>query len=227
VRDFLAARAIPMLERVDEEGYARLDVDVRVQLSDGRLLYHGPIQFADTARRMFDVDAAPRRIAAVFQRDPLLAPLVKARPGLRVVGAWDPFECTVRAIVGQQVSVAAARTLMTRLVSRCGGVSPAALSAASLEGLGLTRSRAATLSNLARVAAEGPLDYRRLAELPGIGAWTASYVALRALGDRDAFPAADLILRKMANMTARQLEARAEAWRPFRGYAVFQLWRAS
>ena len=168
---------------------------------------------------MFDLAADPARIAAAFSRTTLLAPLVKARPGLRIPGAWDPFECAVRAVLGQQVSVAAARTLAARLVARAGeriadGVdglthlfpSPAALAAADLDGLGLTGARIAALRALARAVADGELDFSASVEevmaalmsLPGFGAWTAQYVALRALGEPDAFPAADLVLRRMA-----------------------------
>ena len=116
--------------------------------------------------------------------------------------------------------------------------SPAALAAADLDGLGLTGARVAALQALARAVAERRARFRRagggshaaLAALPGFGAWTAQYVALRALGEPDAFPAADLVLRRMAAgggppLTARALEARAEAWRPWRGYAVLHLWR--
>jgi AraC family transcriptional regulator of adaptative response / DNA-3-methyladenine glycosylase II len=178
---------------------------------------------------------------------------VKRRPGLRIPGAFDPFECAVRAILGQQVSVGAARTFAARLVSRvgrpiAGGLDdlthvfpgPAALADGDLDGLGLTRARVGALRALARATAAGTLDFAApaaeaaatLAALPGCGAWTAQYVALRALGEPDAFPAADLVLRRMAAgggppVTPRALEARAEAWRPWRGYAALHLWRAA
>src|SRR6185436_13245042 len=124
-----------------------------------------------TARRAFDLGADPARIARAFEADPLLRPLVRRRPGLRIPGAWDPFECAVRAVLGQQVSVAAGRTLAARLVARVGqpiatgadGLthlfpSPAALAGADLDGLGLTRARAAALQALARAVAGGRLD---------------------------------------------------------------------
>jgi AraC family transcriptional regulator of adaptative response / DNA-3-methyladenine glycosylase II len=210
-------------------------------------------QLSAAARRTFDLGADPARIALALRGDPLLAPLVDRRPGLRIPGAWDPFECAVRAVLGQQVSVAAGRTLAARVVARAGrpiaggadGLthlfpSPAALAAANLDGLGLTGARARALRALARAVAEGALDLGApvedvtagLAALPGLGRWTAQYVALRALGEPDAFPAADLVLRRMAGtdgtpLSARALEARAEAWRPWRGYAVLHLWRAA
>jgi AraC family transcriptional regulator of adaptative response / DNA-3-methyladenine glycosylase II len=204
------------------------------------------------ARRVFDLSADPALVAGALRRDPLLAPLVKRRPGLRIPGAWDPFECAVRAVIGQQVSVAAARTLAARLVERAGtrlpaawqGLthlfpSPARLAGADLSGLGLTAGRARALHGLARAVVEGRLDLRgdgtalveALRSLDGIGDWTAQYVALRAAAEPDAFPAGDLVLRRAAGgrgpLTATALEKRAERWRPWRGYAVFHLWAAS
>jgi AraC family transcriptional regulator of adaptative response / DNA-3-methyladenine glycosylase II len=268
VRDFLATRALPGVERVDARGYARTlaaeggHAIVRVRPLDGEdaleLRAQGAapaalFQIAAAARRAFDLAADPARIALAFRRDPLLAPLMKRRPGLRIPGAWEPFECAVRAVLGQQVSVAAGRTLAARLVARLGrpiaggadGLthlfpSPAAIAAADLAGLGLTKARAAALRGLARAVAERSLDFAAPVEevvaaleaLPGIGAWTAQYVALRALGEPDAFPAADLVLRRAAAaggaaLTPRALAARAERWRPWRGYAVLHLWRAA
>jgi AraC family transcriptional regulator of adaptative response / DNA-3-methyladenine glycosylase II len=212
------------------------------------------LPLSSAARRVFDLAADPARIALALRPDPLLAPLVKQRPGRRIPGAWDAFECAVRAVLGQQVSVAAARTLAGRLVARAGrriegggdGLThvfptPAALAGADLEGVGLTRARAGALRALAAAVAEGAVDFgapveevtAALAAVPGLGDWTAQYVALRGLGEPDAFPAADLVLRRVAAaagadpLTARALESRAEAWRPWRGYAVLHLWRAA
>ena len=268
VRDFLAARAVTGVERVDERGYARTVVggdcqgvicvrpvagedalELQVQgMAPGALF-----QLTSSVRRAFDLASDPARIAPAFSSDTLLAPLVKRRPGLRSPGAWDPFECAVRAVVGQQVSVAAGRTLAARLVARAGrrltageeGLthlfpSPADLAYADLAGLGLTRTRIGALRALARAVAEGTLSFSApveeiiaaLAELPGIGAWTAQYVALRALNEPDAFPAGDLVLRRMAStngrpLTPRALATLAEAWRPWRGYAAIHLWRSA
>ena len=167
--------------------------------------------------------------------------------------AWDPFECAVRAVLGQQVSVAAGRTLAARLVERAGSPlpvprsslthlfpSPAALAGCDLGGLGLTSARLAAIRALACAVAEGRLDLRgeaesvteRLRALPGFGDWTAQYVALRALGEPDAFPSSDLVLRRAAagcgaSLGSRELLARAEAWRPWRANAVFHLWNAA
>jgi AraC family transcriptional regulator, regulatory protein of adaptative response / DNA-3-methyladenine glycosylase II len=264
---FLATRALAGVERVDDRGYARTVacgaghaiIQVR-QLANENMLElrvrgAAPValfSLSSTARRMFDLAADPGRIVPALEHDPSLAPLVRSHPGLRIPGAWDPFECAVRAVLGQQVSVAAGCTFAARLVERVGQpVSsgepelthlfppPAALAHADLEGLGLTSARIGTLRVLAGAVRDG-LDLSGPAEdvigaltaLPGIGTWTAQYVALRALGEPDAFLAADLVLRRVASSTdaplsARALEARADAWRPWRGYAALHLWRAA
>jgi AraC family transcriptional regulator of adaptative response / DNA-3-methyladenine glycosylase II len=156
-------------------------------------------------------------------------------------------------VLGQQVSVAAARTLACRLVQRIGAPvapamdglthlfpSPAALAAAALDGLGITGARIAAMQTLARAVMDGRVDFGAgweavtgaLAALPGFGIWTAQYIVLRALGEPDAFPTGDLVLRRMASdsdapLTVKTLDARAERWRPWRGYAVMHLWNAA
>jgi AraC family transcriptional regulator of adaptative response / DNA-3-methyladenine glycosylase II len=265
VHDFLAMRALPGVERVDADGYARTvalssghaivcvrplesedALELRVRGAPPASLF----QLSSAARRTFDLAADPAAITLAFKSDPLLSPLVSNRPGLRIPGAWDPFECAVRAVLGQQVSVAAGRTLAARLVARAGqeiatgteGLthlfpSPGALFAANLDGLGITGARIRALKEMARAVTEGRLDFTlpasevaaALALLPGFGDWTAQYVSLRALGEPDAFLSGDLVLRRVAGvdgspLTARLLEARAEAWRPWRGYAVMHLW---
>lgn len=268
VRDFLALRAVPGVERIDARGYARTVASdsghalVCVRAVDGEnaleLRVRGAAPAAlfalsSAARRSFDLAADPARIVLAFEPDPLFAPLVKRRPGMRIPGTWDPFEGAVRAVLGQQMSVAAARALAARLVVRVGqpiaggsdGLthlfpSPPALATADLDGLGLTSARVGALRALGRAVTEGALDLgvpveevtAALATLPGFSAWAVQYFALRALGDPDAFPAADVVLRRMAAaggapLTARALEARAEAWRPWRGYAVLHLWHAA
>jgi len=207
-------------------------------------------------RRLFDLDARPDLIARVLGRDPHLAPLVEARPGLRVPGAIDPFEASVRALLGQQVSVAAATTLAGRFAAAFGAPHAggdrltrrfptarevAAAGPAAIARIGLPAARAAAVHALASAVARGAirLDGARdldpfvaeLTALPGIGPWTAHYLAMRALHLPDAFPAADLGVRKALRASPssplpppRELEARAEAWRPFRAYAVLHLW---
>ncbi len=268
LRDFLALRATPGVERVEEDGYSRLIrtdgghaiIEVRplprrnaLQL---RVIGAPPaalFQIATAARRVFDLSADPTLLAATLQTDALLRPLVRRRPGIRIPGTWDAFECAVRAVLGQQVSVAAARTLAGRLVARVGDPvisvvaglerlfpTAEALVDANLDGLGLTGARIAAVKSLAAAVAAGHLTFDRpaeeiiagLMELPGFGEWTAQYVALRALGEPDAFLSADLVVRRMAAgggapLTAKELDRRAEAWRPWRGYAVMHLWCAA
>lgn len=196
-------------------------------------------------RRTFDLDTDPELVGEA------LGALTEARPGLRVPGTWDGFEVGVRAILGQQVSVAGATTLAGRLIGRLGtpvpglealGLShtfpsPEVVAGSDLDGLGLTGARIGALQGFAAAVRDGavkldrtvPLDelVASLVALPGIGDWTAQYIALR-LGEQDAFPAGDLVLRKaLANgavPSAREVEAKAEAWRPWRAYAAVQLW---
>jgi AraC family transcriptional regulator of adaptative response / DNA-3-methyladenine glycosylase II len=205
----------------------------------------------DACRRLFDVDADPGAIAAVLGADPLLAPLVCARPGLRVPGSADAEEIAIRAVLGQQVSVTRATALAARLTAQLGEPLPqprhgvdrtfpgaAAVAHADLEGLGLTRERAATLRRLAIAIAAADVDLtpgahgtetvRRLLSIRGIGAWTATYIAMRGLRDPDAFPAGDLGLRRAFEQAGGRagaaLVARAERWRPWRAYASVHLW---
>jgi AraC family transcriptional regulator, regulatory protein of adaptative response / DNA-3-methyladenine glycosylase II len=204
-------------------------------------------------RALFDLDARPEVVAEHLGREPVLAALVARSPGLRVPGAFDGFETAVRAVLGQQVSVRAATTLSGRLVERFGrrveqdaaGLerlfpTAAALASAPVEAvaaIGLPVARARTLVELARAFAEGRLELSsgagpesaiaRLVELPGIGAWTAHYIAMRALHWSDAFPAADLGVRKALGVaSAKAAEARAATWRPWRAYGVMHLWSA-
>jgi AraC family transcriptional regulator, regulatory protein of adaptative response / DNA-3-methyladenine glycosylase II len=189
---------------------------------------------------LFDTDAPIRRIdRALSVADPRMARLVTRRPGLRVPGAIDRFELAVRAVLGQQVSVRGASTLSGRLAALTGeriahapaglthcGVSAerlASLTAARIASIGLTRARADCLLALAVASTSGlPMD---VSGIKGIGAWTASYIAMRAFHDPDAFPHADIGLRKAAGgVSARQLLASAERWRPWRAYAAMHLW---
>jgi AraC family transcriptional regulator of adaptative response / DNA-3-methyladenine glycosylase II len=205
------------------------------------------------ARRMFDLDADLPAFYAAVASDRVLAPLVSSRPGLRVPQFADPFECVVRAVIGQQVSVRGASTLVSRFVDALSAgddLKPFPLpgqvarsTPARLQSIGLTRARAASLHAIARFIADGRVDLERvrampadqaqatLDALPGIGPWTASYVRMRALGDRDAFPAADLGIIKAiraatgnASLSVPDIERRAEAWRPWRAYAAIHLW---
>ncbi|GAA3116566.1 DNA-3-methyladenine glycosylase 2 [Planomonospora alba] len=281
---FLRARAIPGLERVDGPpepdgdlpggprglpgperwsytravpegvvtltplpGHVRLDV----RLGDTRHL----ARVVARCRRLLDLDADPVAISAALG-ETALGPLVEARPGLRVPGAWDGFELAVRAVVGQQISVAGARTLLGRIVARAGrpafpapadappeqdGLAllfPTAgqLLAADLDGLGLTGRRVATLRALAERVVGGEIDLdgaqepgetvSALLRVPGIGPWTAGYIALRALRDPDAWPEGDLVLRR--SMACLGIpDDHVERWRPWRAYAALHLWNSA
>jgi len=269
--DFLRGRALPGVEAVDEASYRRVigtaDAPgwLRISAWDAdtqalKLELHGvaPMQLLDIVqrlRRMFDLDADPHVIAQALGNDARLRPLVQARPGLRLPSGWDGFEIAVRAVIGQQVSVAAARTLTARLAQRHGtplssgfdGLThlfptPDRLVDVDLTEIGLTRARADTVRGLSRALLNGRVDFQRertledftsrWVALPGIGPWTAHYMAMRALGHPDAFPAEDLVLQKAVpadgvRMTAKALTARAEAWRPWRAYAVIHVWKGS
>ncbi len=228
---------------------------LELRLSDS-LQEHAPL-LALQVRKMFDLDVDPAAIARHFSDDPLLGPLVAATPGLRLPSAFDPFEQAVRAIIGQQVTVKAAVTIARRLVERLGEelpqISPrpeddllrlfpsaAAIASARLEHIGMPGKRVATLQRFAAAVADGALELQvakgadelvsRLCELPGIGPWTAEYIALRGFGEADAFPAADLGLLKAPlwgsqGITAKQLLARSQAWRPWRAYAAVHIWQ--
>ncbi len=265
---FLRLRAIPGVESVDGESYRRsIEVDgepatievshsvdapylvVRMQLpATARLA-----QVIDGVRRMFDLSADPVRIAEDLGADPVLKSAVRALPGLRVPGAWDPFELTVRAVLGQQISVKAATTIAGRIAQAFGkplpmdltnGLThlfprPDALRDADLRTVGLTAARAQTLRNVASAACDGmlPCDaapglesaVEALTAIGGIGKWTAQYIAMRAFGEPDAFPEGDLGLRRaIANggklISNTDLLRLAERWRPWRAYAAMYLW---
>jgi len=259
---WLAARAVPgveevSVEEVTEGSYRRVIdgavVEVSPRADDGHVVARIDIDdvgrvgdLVSRVRRLFDLDADPTSVDAVLGSDALLATSVARRPGLRVPGAIDGFELVVRAVLGQQVSVAAARTFAGRLALRCGTPLETArgslthafptaqqVADADLSGLGLTSARVATLQTVARAVCAGlsldptaDRDATRVAllALPGIGPWTADYVAMRALGDPDAFPADDLVIRKVLGKTAADV---AEAWRPWRAYAAMHVWAMS
>jgi len=208
--------------------------------------------------RLFDLDADLDAFHAMARDDTLLGPVVASNPhGIRLPQLLDPFEALVRAVLGQQVSVAAATTMTDRLVRLVGHPAPAtadgptlafpradevaAHGADGLRGIGLTGAKAATIAGVATAVASGALDLhaaraapadealRMLVALPGIGPWTASYVRMRALGDRDAFPSGDLGVRKALarhGVTGRAVDEVAERWRPWRGYATLHLWHS-
>jgi AraC family transcriptional regulator of adaptative response / DNA-3-methyladenine glycosylase II len=306
-RDLVYRRALRLPHGT---GQVELRDDESVGVVHARLVIDDLRDVAVAVRRcrdLLDLDADPAQVDAVLAGDPALAPLVAARPGLRVPGAVDGFEIAVRAVLGQQISVAAARTMAARLVQRFAAVElaaeaalvpeaavsafggsatasgsasvstpatatgpepesgsaanpdttapaghfvdkkadlnpfprPETLADGDYEGLGLTRRTAATLRALAAAVASGDLTLDRgvdrtearakLLAVPGIGPWTADYIALRVFGDPDAFPVGDLIVRRQAERRGlpgaeKALLAHAEAWRPWRAYAALHLW---
>jgi AraC family transcriptional regulator, regulatory protein of adaptative response / DNA-3-methyladenine glycosylase II len=262
---FLSARAIPGVEIVEAGVYRRsislngnhgsfeVSLDetnhtliVRVQFGDPRSLFF----ITERIRAMFDLNADWSTIVGSLKTDAVLAARISRHEGLRVPGCWNGFELTVRAILGQQISVKGATTLSGRLVKMFGETFPAPggithlfpnpekLKDANVAAIGLPAARAKTIRELAHAAYDGRISFegiidtddflRRLCEIPGIGSWTAQYVAMRALGEPDAFPCGDLGLIRALNVpSARDLERRAEAWRPWRAYAAIHLWSTS
>lgn len=283
---FLALRTVPSLERVAADSYQRVvwldgtrarrpvllcierEAVVRGQPGSARLRIRATpamprAKLAPAVITMFDLDVDLARFRAQNRRDPVLGPLLRSNPrGLRLPQLLDPFEGLVRAILGQQVSVAAASTMTDRLVrllptpapslegspfsAAPGFAFPPAESVAEagrsrLASIGLTRAKAATLHSAAMAVASGHLSLSRLrtlpaeevdaalCELPGIGPWTAAYLRMRALGDRDAFPATDLgVLKALAarGVTPAGVVKLAERWRPWRAYATLHLWHS-
>ncbi|THJ64638.1 DNA-3-methyladenine glycosylase 2 family protein [Arthrobacter echini] len=207
-------------------------------------------QLVRITRTWLDLDTDVGVIARAFDDDPLLGPLVRRRPGLRAVGYPDAFEAAIMTVLGQQVSVAAGTTFGGRLATAYGTPSPSGLTVfptprtiaeAQFEELraaiGVTRTRAATVQHVARAVVDG-LDLdpsgdhaalrRQLLALPGIGPWSADYLMVRVLRDPDAFTPGDLVARRaMGDPGIRAAERLAEAWRPYRAYALFHLWTAS
>ncbi len=259
---FLAARATPGVEAVKDGRYLRTfslggrQGQFEITHDPDQHALHAQVQFADPTalfviieriRAMFDLNSDWLAIARNLQSDTLLAAQVKAEPGLRVPGSWDPFELTVRAIVGQQISVPAATNIAGQLarglgrpLAQANGLThvfptPEELADARREQLPLPAKRAETIRLLARAVCEKRVNFEEawdvqefvenLTEIPGIGKWTAQYVALRALGEPDAFPAGDLGLqRRLGVKNAAELERRSEVWRPWRAYAAVYLW---
>ena len=264
---YLRARAIRGVEHVSGETYRRTIVVAGhpgvLELAPGgddhlALVAHLPhweglVHLVARARRIANLDFDLDEPGAQLFGDPIIGPLLRARPGLRAPGAWDPFEVGVRAILGQQVSVAAANTIARRLVERFGDPVPGlasmglthtfpaapTLAAADLGGLGLPRARQETIRSFARAVADDALRLdgsvgldellASLTALDGLGPWTANYLALR-LGEPDAFPMTDLGLRRaLEERTPRAragLARLADQWRPWRALAAVHLWTA-
>jgi AraC family transcriptional regulator of adaptative response / DNA-3-methyladenine glycosylase II len=267
---FFQLRAIPGVECVENGVYHRTirlnetlgAISVSHSDTDNALLMKAALSdsvelmpLVERVRQMFDLDANMVAIHKVFAADPLLEQLVRDRPGLRLPGAWDPFEVAIRAVVGQQISVKGARTVTGRIVSKAGsrfesqdrpGLThffPTAeeLTVSELDHIGMPAKRVATIKSVARSVAcgeislmtDGTLEHflEQLTQIPGIGDWTAQYIAMRALGEPDAFPSADLGIARALQLsdkrpTPKQIIERAENWRPWRAYAAIHLWHA-
>lgn len=280
---FLGARSLAGVEHVDGDRYARtvaigecrgwIEVGPSSDRRDALEVALSPTlvpvlpQVLARVRHLFDLDARPDVIATHLRSDPRLAPLIKRTPGLRVPGAFTGFEMALRAIVGQQVSVKAARTVAGRLMQTYGEAlpgradassacatrslpqghalthaspSPDRIAGATVSQLckhGLNGARAESLRTLARAAADDPhllepgcdaeVAQERFQELPGIGAWTAAYIAMRALHWPDAFPWGDLGLKKALDLERlREVREAGESWRPWRAYAAMYLWHS-
>ena len=264
---FLGERAVVGIEEIREGSYARSlrtasgcvvmslapdPVEPFVKLT---IRQHGEgddDQVVGAARTTFDIDADPVAIDDVLGGDPALAPLVARTPGIRMPGAPDRFELLMRAVFGQQVSVAGARTSLGVFVARFGTAlatpvgsvthvfpTPERVAEIPPEELGMPRRRAETIRRLGQAVASGSVDLSdrgralaALAEIPGIGPWTLDYVAMRGFHDRDAFPATDLGVRRGFEAlglptTTKEILERAERWRPYRAYAVMHLWNAN
>ncbi|WP_127498034.1 DNA-3-methyladenine glycosylase 2 family protein [Actinoplanes solisilvae] len=260
--DFLETRALPGVEERAGNTYRRglnlphgsataaltpADrwVSATLRLSDVRDLAPAVAR----CRRLFDLDADPEAVDATLAADPALRDMVLAEPGVRVPRSVDGFEMAVRAIVGQQVSVAGARTTLTRMIRPFRNSDdlvgfPSAAEVADLpdSAFGMPAARRETIRQLANAVADGKIDLdpgadrdetvARLQEIPGIGLWTAGYVAMRAIGDPDVFLPTDLAVRRGAAAlglpsSPKALSSYAERWRPWRSYALVRLWRAA
>jgi AraC family transcriptional regulator of adaptative response / DNA-3-methyladenine glycosylase II len=264
---YLSKRAIPGVEEVIDQRYRRTIafprskgiLEVEPIAKKNALAIHLYLddlsdlsRIVQRCRNLFDLDADPAAINATLAADPIMAPLVEERPGLRIPGTINGFELAARAILEQQVSITRARTLATRLVTTCGDrlpeprgtlthffPTPEQIMSVDPSTMGLPPTRAAALRALAQAVVEGDLILDRNADreqtvnqlhkLPGIGPGTASYIAMRALGDPDAFPTSDLGLRHAFTQRGLATDQKsigryAEAWRPWRAYAAHHLW---
>ncbi len=243
---FLAPRAIPGVETVTLDEYrrnislegvagsisvrpvtAKHHLELRIQFPEPAALF----RIVERVRNIFDLRADPTDVDEHLRGDSRLKPLVDANAGMRVPGCWDGFEIGVRAILGQQVSVKGATTMAGRLVAEFGQgnfPSPDALADADLGRIGLTKARAHSIRELASAVARGDVRFdaslgleafeEAMIKLPGIGPWTAQYIAMR-IGEPDAFPAGDLYLKQFAK--------ESETWRPWRAYAAMYIWNGS
>lgn len=253
VLGFLTARTVPGVEEIAEGCYRRKVcagghegwISVSHRAENRAVVVELPPQLCASAHtilprvhRLFGLGARPDAINEHLAADPRLSPLVRARPGIRVPGAFNGFEMAVRAILGQQVSVKAARTLAGRVAAAFEGMHRAdRVAAAPLEtirGFGLTAARAQSVLALAQAVDGGlrlepgvdiPRTMEALKKLPGVGEWTAQYIAMRALGWADAFPHTDLgIYKALDTRSPKDVLRLSQPWSPWRSYATMHLW---
>ncbi|NNE08182.1 MAG: DNA-3-methyladenine glycosylase 2 family protein [Gemmatimonadetes bacterium] len=266
---YFETRRVPGVETVTNGAYHRvITADDKTNILTVRMAKDGVrieldrpggrdlMKVCNRVRNQFDLDANPKRVEEVLAEDPFLAESVAAHPGMRVPGAYDPFELILRAIVGQQISVKGTTTILGRIVEAHGepldpglardglthkAPTPETLAGANLDGLGMNGAKVRTIQAAARAVADGaiPLDGSAsfeeldaaLLAVPGIGPWTAGYVAMRAFRNPDAFLPTDLgVKHALADIVPSkrrtEIEARAERWRPWRAYALLHLWRS-
>lgn len=255
---FFSYRAVPALERVEDNSYQRLITYggvrgwFKAKPSEGHKIEFefkldrnaNILEFVAKLKNSFDLDADPMAIETSLKEDIQLRPYLEQYPGLRIPGGWDEFELAVRAIVGQRISVKAARTILCKIVEICGErqtlesslqlthffPTPQRILEADLSGSGLPKARIETLKNLAQeilnnhLILDGTADFaetcQKLLSIKGIGAWTVEYIAMRALRNPNAFPATDLEIQKKVS----QLSLNPEQWSPWRAYAAILLW---
>jgi DNA-3-methyladenine glycosylase II len=239
---YFSHRLIPQLERVEPDRFIRRvgkrEITVAFDAVRSRLVVtaDGRVKSAEICARvaqLFAVDHDARVLPKAFASDPALAPRIAAVPGMRPLGTWSPFELCARTVIGQQVTVAAAGTLMRRLVERCGEITPSCVLSADLSNMGMPGRRVDTIRHLARAVLEERVEFdlpwkslhAALSTLPGFGPWTRAYLAIRLGRDPDAFPETDLgLIRAAGAASPAELLERAERWRPWRAYAATYLW---
>ena len=257
ILQFLRLRAVPQLELVSENKYQRISrsgvVTVQNDLTSKALIVDAPGDVAHSIKRLFATDVDVRQMRRHLSRDPVLAPVVNRHSGMRVPGAWDPFEIIIRAIVGQQITVKAATTILGRIVALYGErvgepplqylfPTPERLASADFHGIGVPQKRCAAMrfisekihQQVLKLDGNMPLPefVAQLTAFPGIGSWTAHYIAMRGFGYADAFPPGDVAVeRGFSKLMGRkinfiQLQRRAESWSPWRSYAVMHIWRS-
>ena len=243
--DYFSHRLIPQFERIENDCFVRqvgartIAVGYDASTSQLRVTANGRVkadQVLNNVGRLLDISHDAERIQKHLRRSPALKRRIATVPGMRPLGAWSPFELCIRTILGQQVTVAAAGTLMRRLVERCGTVTPECVADANFVSIGMPGKRVDTVRLFARAVADGRVDFERpwpeveaaLKALPGFGPWTRAYLGIRLGRDPDAFPETDLGLIRAAQVESpAQLLALAEGWRPYRAYAATYLWAVS